>query len=178
MSRDLEADLRMLQQVLSLAQARDIDGAATLAERALDEGFEHPLLLNVVATRHEQQGRLEEALRLLERGTEIAPEDIPVRNALALCLQRLDRPADALVHVEEILRREPGLPFAHASRGNALMALGLLGQARESHLRAVELDPHSVVALAALASISTHRGEHADARRWAERWKSTGWTRT
>ncbi len=169
MSRDLEADLRMLQQVLSLAQARDIDGAATLAERALDEGFEHPLLLNVVATRHEQQGRLEEALRLLERGTEIAPEDIPVRNALALCLQRLDRPADALVHVEEILRREPGLPFAHASRGNALMALGLLGQARESHLRAVELDPHSVVALAALASISTHRGEHADARRWAER---------
>jgi tetratricopeptide (TPR) repeat protein len=92
-----------------------------------------------------------------------------VCNALALCLQRLDRPADALVHVDEILRREPTLPFAHASRGNALMALGLLGQARDSHLRAVELDSHNVAALAALASISTHRGEHADARRWAER---------
>jgi tetratricopeptide (TPR) repeat protein len=169
MSRDLDADLRMLQRVLALAQARDIDGAATLAQQALDEGFEHPLLLNVVATRDEQQGRFDDALRRLSRGVEIAPDDIPVRNALALCLQRLDRPADALVQVDELLRREPGLAFAHANRGNALVALGRLGQARESHLKAIELEPTNLAALAALASIATHRGEHADARAYANR---------
>src|SRR5215472_784561 len=94
--------------------------------------------------------------------------DVPARNALALCLQRLDRPAEALRHVEEILSRHPGLGFAHASKGDALIALGSLGLARASHLRALELDPGNLAALAALGSIATHRGEHAEARRWAE----------
>ena len=169
MARDLDADLRMLQQVLSLAQARDGDGAAAIAQAALNEGFEHPLLLNVVAEQHERQGRFEDALPLLQRGTEIAPDDIPVRNALALCLQRLDRPAEALTHIDEILRRDPAIAFAHASRGSALIALGRLGEARSSHLRAVALDPHNVAALAALASIASHRGEYADARAFAQR---------
>jgi Tfp pilus assembly protein PilF len=169
MPRDLDADLKMLKTVLALAQDREIERAATIAEQALAEGFEHPLLLNVLATRCETEGRLEEAVRLLERAVTISPEDVPARNALALCLQRVDRPAEALQHVDELLRRQPQLSFAHANRGNALIALGSLGQARASHLRALELDPRNVAALAALGSIATHRGEHAEARSWAER---------
>ena len=158
----------MLRTVLALAHHRDIPRAAAIAERALAEGFEHPLLLNVMAARLEAEGRLEEAARLLERAVALAPGDVPARNALALCLQRLDRPAEALQHVEEILSRHPGLAFAHANKGNALIALGSLGLARSSHLQALELDPDNVAALAALGSIATHRGEHAEARGWAE----------
>ncbi len=167
-ARDLEADQEMLRTVLAHAQNRDIPRAAAIAERALAEGFEHPLLLNVLAARLEAEGRLEEAVRLLERAVALAPGDVPARNALALCLQRLDRPAEALQHLDELLRKHPGLGFAHASRGNALIALGSLGLARESHLRALELDPGNLAAMGSLASIATHRGEHAEARRWAE----------
>ncbi|MCX7057143.1 MAG: sulfotransferase [Proteobacteria bacterium] len=169
MARDLDADLKMLETVLTLAQNRDIDRAAAIAAEALAAGFEHPLLLNVVATLREHEGRLEESVRLLERAVELAPDDVPARNALALCLQRVDRPADALHHVDELLLRQPQLSFAHANRGNALIALGSLGLARESHLKALDLDPNNIVAMAALASIATHRGEHAEARLWAER---------
>ena len=168
MARDLTADQAMLNEVLVLANGRDWPRAAAIAERALAEGFEHPLLLNVAATRFEHDGRFEDSLRLLERAVAIAPRDVPARNALALCLQRLNRPAEALLHVDELLRQHPQLAFAHASKGNALIALGSLGRARLSHLRALELEPGNLAALASLASIASHRGEHAEARTWAE----------
>lgn len=168
MARDLKADQEMLRTVLALAQNRDVPRAAAIAERALAEGFEHPLLLNVMAARLEEEGRLEEAVRLLQRAVALAPADVPARNALALCLQRLDRPAEALQHLDVLLTKHPGLGFVHASKGNALIALGSLGLARSSHLRALELDPDNLAAMGSLASIATHRGEHAEARRWAE----------
>jgi Flp pilus assembly protein TadD len=168
MARDLQADLETLRTVLNLAQSRDIPRAAALAEKTLASGFEHPLLLNVLATQLELTGRLEPALKLLERAVAIAPDDVPARNALAACLLKLERPADALVHIDELLRRHPDLAFAHANRGNALIGMGALGQAREAHLRAIELEPANVAAAVALASIATQHGEHAEARRWAE----------
>jgi tetratricopeptide (TPR) repeat protein len=169
MARDLETDMETLRTVLSLAQNRDFVRAAALAEQTLASGFEHPMLLNIAATQLEQQGKYEQALQLLERAVAIAPKDVGARNALGLCLQRLDRPAEALVHIDELLKQHADLPFAHASKGNALIALGSLGRAKQSHLRALELDPGNFTSAAALASIATHRGQHEEARVWAER---------
>lgn len=168
MARNLEADMETLRTVLRHAEKRDFASAAALAEKTLAEGFEHPLLLNVLATRREQEGRLDEALRLLQRAVAIAPEDLGARNALAICLQRVNRPAEALTHIEILLKQHPNLAFLHANKGNALIALGALGNAQRAHLRAVELEPNNLAAIASLASIATHRGEHAEARRWAE----------
>ncbi len=167
MPRDLKADQEMLRTVLALAERREIPRAAAIAEQALASGFEHPLLLNVAATRLEQEGRVAEALVLLERAIVLAPEDIGVRNALSIVLQRLDRPAEALHHVDVLLKAHPEFSFAHANRGNALISLGALAKARASHLRALELDPNNLAAQISLASIATHRGEHDEARTWA-----------
>src|SRR5450432_3056059 len=169
MARDSIADEATLRAVLAYAQNRDWQRAGTAARRALAGGLEHPLLLNVAATTLEQEGKFADALELLERAVAIAPQDIGARNALALCLQRLERPADALVHVDELLKDHPELGFAHASKGNALIALGWLGRARTSHLRALELEPANIAAMAALASIASHRGDHDEARGWAEK---------
>jgi tetratricopeptide (TPR) repeat protein len=168
MARNLESDLETLRKVLHLAQNRDFSAAAALAEETLATGYEHPMLLNIVATRLEQEGKFPEALNLLERAVAVAPNDVGARNALALCLQRLDRPAEALYHIEELLKQHSDLAFAHVNKGNALIALGSLGHARRSQLRAFELEPKNFSATAALASIATHRGQHDEARRWAE----------
>jgi tetratricopeptide (TPR) repeat protein len=169
MARNLETDLETLRTVLNLAQNRDFAAAASLAERTLADGFEHPMLLNIAATRLEHEGKYQDALKLLERAVAIAPNDVGARNALGLCLQRLDRPGEALYHIDELLKQHADLPFAHVSRGNALMALGSLGSARASHLRAFELEPKNFSATAALGSIATHRGQHREAKDWAER---------
>ena len=169
MARDLETDLQTLNTVLTLAQNRDFESAAALAEKTLASGFEHPMLLNVLATRLEQQGKFEDSLRLLERAVAIAPGDVGARNALSMCLQRLDRHQEAVHHLDILLKKHPDLSFAHANMGNALISLGLLGQAQQSHQRALESDPRNFVAMAALGSIATHRGEHVEARQWAQR---------
>ncbi len=158
----------MLREVLRLAQSRDFDRAGAIAREALDGGFEHPLLLNIAATCLEQEGKFSDAAQLLERAVTLMPSDVGARNALALCLQRLDRPAEALQHVELLLKQHPELGFAHANKGNALIALGHLGKARTSHLRALELEPGNVSAMASLASIASHRGNHDEARSWAQ----------
>src|SRR5580692_9144919 len=111
MARNLESDLETLRTVLNHAQNRDFASAAALAEKTLADGFEHPVLLNIVATRLEHEGKYQDALKLLERAVSIAPNDVGARNALGLCLQRLDRPAEALYHIDEILKQHPDLPF-------------------------------------------------------------------
>jgi Flp pilus assembly protein TadD len=169
MARDLNADLETLRTILAHTQNRDWERAGTLAQQALASGFEHPLLFNVVATRLEQAGRFEDAVRLLERAVAIAPADVGARNALSMGLQRVNRPAEALYHADELLKQHADLAFAHANKGNALIALGWLDRARASHLRALELDPGNVAAMAALASIASHRGRHDEARGWAEK---------
>jgi tetratricopeptide (TPR) repeat protein len=169
MARDREADLAALQAVRSAALAGDHAQAAVLAAAALAAGLEHPLLLNVLALRHEQQGELAEAERRLRRALQIAPADTGSRNALGLLLLRLERPQEALTHFESIVAASPGLPYAHASRGNALLALGSINAAESAYQRALELDADQGVALAGLAHIASRRGAYPQARAWAER---------
>lgn len=140
-----------------------------MAEAALADGLEHPLLLNVAALNLELQGRVAEAEQLLRRAVAMAPGDIGSRNALGLCLLRLDRSEDALAQFDAILDLDSSLPFVHASRGNALFSLGAVSDAEASYQRALERDPNQGVALAGLARIAVSRGAHREARERAEK---------
>jgi tetratricopeptide (TPR) repeat protein len=165
---DAEADQATLRAVHGAAQGGNHTAAAALAEAALADGLEHPLLLNVAALRLEQCGRVSEAESLLRRAVEIAPADLGSRNALGLCLLRLERPADALAQFDNLLRLNSSLPFAHASHGAALLALGEIARAEASYQRALALDANQGVALAGLAHISSDRGAYTEARVLAE----------
>ena len=140
-----------------------------MAEAALADGLEHPLLLNVAALNLETQNRVPEAEQLLQRAVALAPGDLGSRNALGLCLLRLDRPEEALAQFDAILALNASLPFAHASRGNAWFALGAISEAEASYRRALELDANQGVALAGLARIAISRGAHREARELAEK---------
>ncbi len=169
MVRNPEADNTTLTAVHAAAQRGAHAEAAALAARALADGLEHPLLFNLAALNLDMQGRVSEAEALLQRAILIGPNDLSSRNALGLCLLRLERPAEALRQFDELLRLDSSLPFAHASRGNALFALGAIDEAQASYARAIEIDANQGVALAGLARIAGSRGAHADARAWAER---------
>ena len=157
----------MLRQVLELAQRREFGRAAQMADQAVADGFEHPLLLNIIATHMEQSGRFEDALTILERATAIAPEDIGCRHARSLCLLRLERPAEALAQADLLLGKHPDFVFAHVARGEAFVALGELARAKAAYLHALEIDPQQFAATAGLAAIASHLGDHDEARRRA-----------
>lgn len=169
MSRDLGADRERLLAIQRSAQGGELAHAAQLAEAALADGLEHPLIFNVLALRHELAGELGEAQRLLRRAVALPGEDKAARNALGLCLLRLERHAEALEQFDILLAADATLPFAHASRGTALFALARVRDAEAAFQRAIELDPRQAVALAGLARIASYRGAYRQAREWAER---------
>jgi tetratricopeptide (TPR) repeat protein len=168
-ARDAKADHETLSAVHAAAQRGAHAEAAAMAEAALADGLQHPLLLNVAALSLDMQGRVPEAERLLQRAVAMAPNDFGSRNALGLCLLRLERPADALAQFDALIALDPSLPFVHASRGNCLVALGDIGTAASCYQRALELDPDQGIAFAGLARIESSRGAHLEARQWAEK---------
>ncbi|HTW38818.1 MAG TPA: sulfotransferase [Steroidobacteraceae bacterium] len=158
----------MLRSVLDTAKSGDHLRAGALAEQALASGLEHPLLFNVAALKAEREGRIPQAERLLQRAVEIAPADVGARNALALlCLTKLEQPREALRHIDAVLALDSSLPYAHTTRGNALLAVGAVKEAEASFHRALELQAAQPVALAGLAHIASRRGAFGEARKRA-----------
>jgi len=167
--RDPEADRARLRAIHDTLQAGDPAGAGQMAAAALAAGLEHPMLFNLAADRLEREQRYDEALALLERGRALAPQDPGLNQALGLCLHRLERPTEALAHFDAVLAAQPAFAPGHAARGAALEAIGDIRGAEAAYLRAVELQPQSLIALSGLASIASRRGRHAEARALAER---------
>lgn len=168
-ARDAKADHAALSAIHAAAQRGAHAEAAAMAEAALAAGLEHPLLFNVAALSLDMQGRMLEAEQLLQRAVAMAPNDLGSRNALGLCLLRLERPAEALAQFDALIALDSSLTFVHASRGNCLIVLGAVSEAQSSYQRALALDANQGVALAGLARIAVSRGAHREARQWAEK---------
>lgn len=167
-ARDSAADRQRLMEIQAATQARDFARAATLAEAALETGLDHPMVLNLAALKAEQEGRFEDALAVLRRAVEIAPQDLGARNAMGLVLTRLERYADALAAFDGVVGLKPDFAGAHCARGATLEAMGRLKAAEAAYDRALELDPENLGATQGLANLLSRRGAHADARPLAE----------
>jgi len=167
--RDPAADRAVLSEIHDEARAGRHARAAELAEAALQDGIQHPLLFNLAALQQEQLGHLNAAETLLRQGLTLAPDDIACRNALGLCLLRREEPAQALAEFDRLLQANSNLPFALSSRGSALSWLGESAAAQKSFERAVELDPGQVASWTGLAGLAASRGAYADTRAFAER---------
>jgi len=150
-------------------RAPDLERALELAERALDSGVEHALLLNLRAYRLEQGGRDLEALANLERARALAPTDVPTLNALGLCLARLDRPAEAVEAFEAAAASDPAFAPAQFNLGWAAEQAGDLDKAKAAFQRAQALTPGEPAPLARLAAIAARAGDYPQARVLADR---------
>lgn len=166
--RNPDADRARLQAIQAAAQARDFPRAAAMAEEAFKDGLFHPMVLNLAALKAEQEGRFEDALAVLARAVEIAPQDLGARNALGLVLSRLERHPEALAAFEGVIALEPEFAGAHCARGATLEAMGRLKAAEAAYNRALELEPENLGATQGLANLLSRRGAHAQARPLAE----------
>jgi len=167
--RDEEADRASLNAIQAKLSADELEDAVALAKIALADGLEHPLVFNLVAGGLESEDRFSAALEVLERGLKVAPGDLGLRQALALCHFRLQHFTQALPHFDAVVAAQPGFAPAHAARGATLEQLKQWDDAKAAYLRAYELQPSNLLALAGLASTFSHAENHAQARAFAER---------
>lgn len=88
-------------------------------------------------------GRLDEACRVLEDMLDTEPRQPEVLLHLAQLELRLDRPRAALETIRSFQALEPREEIDPRLEGRALWALGRREEARSAFRRSVELDPHS-----------------------------------
>jgi len=157
-----------LGQVEALVRTGDLGRAVALAEQALSDGLDHPLLLNLRAFKAESQGRIADSLADLRRALALAPDDVPVLNAMGLCQTRLGLHAEAVETLARATVLAPDFPQAWNNRGVAQLAYGDLEGALRSFETASGLEPGFAEPRGHLALMAVRRGDRAAARAMAQ----------
>ena len=159
----------LLLEIRTAVEGSDLARAVGLALNALENGHEHPLLLNLRAYSLEQQGRIREALTDLKRAQALAPDDANVGNALGLCYARLGQLWEARNALKEAAQHGADFAPVHFNLGWTAEELGLLDEARGAYLHAEQLNPSSASATARLAYLAARAADFEPARGHAMR---------
>src|SRR5216117_4560664 len=93
------------------------------------------------AQRWTSRGRYGEAEAAYREALRMAPDDVPARLGLGLCLRRQRRPADAEAVLREAVRLQPGSASAHAELGGALFEQAKDADAAAAFREATRLRP-------------------------------------
>lgn len=158
-----------LLAVSEALRQRDPRRAAAIAEASLAAGVRHPLLFTARAMWLSEEGRHEEALVDFRTAEAMGPVNPALKAALALCLMRLDRPAEAAREYDAVLALTPKAAPIHFRKAWALELAGDLAGARAAHEQAVTLDPNFGEALARLAFLAARSATWSAARDYAHR---------
>lgn len=121
------------------------------------------------ARRLADDGRHEDALRVVRAERELAPQDLRPALFESWLLLAMERPEEALPVAGDLVRRFPENPDALHQRGAVLLALDRAEEAEADLRRAIELAPGHVPALSDLAVLLSVRGERAEAVALLER---------
>jgi tetratricopeptide (TPR) repeat protein len=144
-------------------------GALRLAREAHAQGLEHPSVLNLVAYQLELDGKLDEALAVLQRALALDPTDHFILNSIGVVHSKAERPMEALRAFDAALAIDPDMANAHNGRGLALQAIGDVEAAILAQKRAASLDAGFPEPLGALAAIAAERKQWTEARALAEK---------
>lgn len=126
-----------------LRLAGDLEAALPCLERAWG-ATEGELRFTAAAERLQvlvELGRLEEAVDRCREALDALPShEASLRVSLGGLLTRAGRPEEALVELDALLARRPGLGVAHLNRGAALLRLGRADEAQAALRAAINLD--------------------------------------
>lgn len=95
----------------------------------------------------QQQGHLDAAENFYRQALDLAPDRLSIANNLAVALHLQGKFAEACEHCTQLLQTHPGDAELHVNRGNALLGLRQLREARASFETALALHPGHVDAL-------------------------------
>lgn len=157
-----------LRDVTDALQKSDVNRATDIAREALSRGFEHPLFLNLRAFWLETNNDDAASHRDLLRARELAPDDVPILNALGLSWGRNGYPREAVECFDRVIALQPDFGPAYFNKGWTSEQMGELVMAREAFQRAITLMPKSGGPLAHMASILTRFGQWTAAKSYAE----------
>jgi tetratricopeptide (TPR) repeat protein len=171
-SRNLASRVQVetvLAQVNAALSTGNVEQAIRLAGDAIAAGVEHPLFYNLAASLHEDRHDYAQAIELLQRGLQLAPNDLNMLTALGLCLNKVRRADAALGAFDKVLETQPDFAPAHYGKGVALLYGGDIDGARSAFERAAGLLPGYAEPIGSLAALEVRLGDARSGRSLAER---------
>ncbi len=148
---------------------RRFDAAESALAQVRAEFPDHAGALHLTGLLRHLKGETREALALVERAAELAPDDAAVWNNLGnlrLCVEDSDGAQAAWFRCLDLV---PDHPSALSNVALLLRHAGHLDEAEKLYGRALEADPDSVVAINNLGTIALVRGDDDGARVLFER---------
>ena len=139
----------------------DVDGARPSYERAYQLGLGNADTLLLYALYCSRAGRPEEAREAIARALALDPLNPRTYRASGSINYAARRYADALPPLDRALKMNPKMTNANALRGQCLMQLGRLPEARA----AFEAEPQSMFKLAGLAIVDRRLGDRGAAQK-------------
>jgi predicted O-linked N-acetylglucosamine transferase (SPINDLY family) len=124
---------------------------------------DHADAVHLLGVACQQQGRREEAVRLLRRAAQLDPNAAMFQANLARALKDQGRPAESLPAFERALALQPDAPDMLLDYGKALHALGRVDDAASAYRRAAALAPSLREAHERLGALLLETGACAEA---------------
>ncbi|MDQ2861221.1 MAG: tetratricopeptide repeat protein, partial [Pseudomonadota bacterium] len=168
MTDTLDTSAPVLAEIEAAART-DRNLAIDLAIKALGGGLENPLVLRLVASGLEEDGRLRDAAALSHRATVVAPTRADVWMEFGDRLRKLGRLEDALKAAKMALDLAPESYIVQLEAAGAHLVLNNFAAAADHAERARALCPRSPEALSTLAIIAARQNRFAAARDSAAR---------
>lgn len=131
----------LLAEGLRLHQSGRMAEAAPLYRQVLDRMPDQPAANHLLGLINLQQGKPDEAVRLISRAIRARGTDPQYFTNLAVALNQLGRYAEAVDALDRALALNPRLPGALSNRGMALKGLGRYEEAAQSYRAAIALQP-------------------------------------
>jgi len=139
-------------------EVRALKADIASAELALRGKPDDAAIINRLATRYLQAGRVDEAIAQLRSAVQIAPADAEAHSNLGTGLQARGQLAEAAQQLQEAARLKPNDDRVRFNLGNGFYAAGRLDDAVRELSRAVALNPENADAHFNLAMILGPRG--------------------
>lgn len=141
----------------------DYPGAEKLLQHALRQAPDDPYTLIGLASLRRKQGRVDEAIALLDVVIASMPENPGARLERAYAFEDVGLLERAAQDYREAASLDPNAAPSHAGLASVCSRLGRIAQAREVGQVALRLDPANVTAVCALARCDLEDGDPCDA---------------
>lgn len=153
----------LLMTAVRAHQAGDVAKAARLYGEILRLEPRHFMALQGLGILHYQAGQWEECERVMGLAIRANPSSTDCFFTRGCALQRMSRPAEALICFDQVIAFNPGHGDAHSNRGVALMAMNRLGEALESFTSALNIDGSNPAVWNNRGCVLVNLGRHSEA---------------
>ncbi|MDB2341181.1 tetratricopeptide repeat protein [Candidatus Pelagibacter bacterium] len=155
----------IINQMIENYQKGKFDISQNLALLILKKNPKHNLSFQILGSIYEQQGKLDNSLKMHKKSLALDNNDHEAHNNIGLVLQKLGKYKEAIFSLKKAITLKPGFIIAIYNLGNTFKEMGNLEEAEINLKKCIELKPNFIEAYINLANIQSENNNFQDAEK-------------